>query len=334
MLANVARLHLMEWFSVCGRLLLALIFVLAATTKLADRPGTRRALFEFRVPRPLIGPMAFALPLAELATAAALIFHQTVVGGAIGAIVLLAAFTAGIAAAMARGEAPDCHCFGQVHSAPAGPATLIRNGCLLGLALALVFLDHPGLDTWAEARTGEEIALLVMGIAIVSLSIALLGLWARLNAIEERASRPAPIVARGANVPDLTLRSTAGGRVQLGQLDGDDGFVLTFVSPGCGPCHQLLPDLSRWQRTLAERLPVYVVASGESDEVDAMVRDHGLTDALLDDGSGALQRLEVPGTPSAVYVDGDRKFASAWASGSSAIEALVRASLKKVPVPT
>ena len=33
---------------------------------------------------------------------------------------LLLAFVGGIAFNMARGNAPDCHCFGQLHSEPAG----------------------------------------------------------------------------------------------------------------------------------------------------------------------------------------------------------------------
>jgi hypothetical protein len=35
---------------------------------------------------------------------------------------------------MARGEAPDCHCFGQLHSESAGWRTLARNGLLAAIA--------------------------------------------------------------------------------------------------------------------------------------------------------------------------------------------------------
>ena len=36
------------------------------------------------------------------------------------ALVLLLLFVGGISYNVARGRSPDCHCFGQLHSAPAG----------------------------------------------------------------------------------------------------------------------------------------------------------------------------------------------------------------------
>ncbi len=54
--------------------------------------------------------------------------HRAV--GRAAALLLLLAFAGGVARAMSRGQAPDCHCFGQIHSEPAGPSTLIRNAVL------------------------------------------------------------------------------------------------------------------------------------------------------------------------------------------------------------
>jgi hypothetical protein len=47
--------------------------------------------------------------------------------GAVAALALLALFLAAIAFSFARGRRPDCHCFGQLHSAPIGSRTVIRN---------------------------------------------------------------------------------------------------------------------------------------------------------------------------------------------------------------
>src|SRR5947209_19074064 len=119
--------------SLVCRLALASVFVTAGVAKLADRGGTRRALAEFGVPGRFGGSTSMLLPALELAVAAALIPSFTARAGAIAAAALLAGFTAAIAAANLRGRAAECHCFGQLHSAPAGRGTLIRNACLLAL---------------------------------------------------------------------------------------------------------------------------------------------------------------------------------------------------------
>jgi hypothetical protein len=117
-----------------ARLILAAVFAVAAVGKLADRDGTRRALVDFGLPDLLAGPAAVGLPFGELAVSAFLVVGPVAVWGAMGALVLLAFFTTGIAVSLARGRRPDCHCFGQVRSAPAGPATLTRNAIFLVLA--------------------------------------------------------------------------------------------------------------------------------------------------------------------------------------------------------
>ena len=59
---------------------------------------------------------------------------------------------------MARGEEPDCHCFGQIHSAPAGPPTLARNAVLAGCAAVIVaYGSGPAVDAWVNARSAGEL---------------------------------------------------------------------------------------------------------------------------------------------------------------------------------
>src|SRR4028118_1258148 len=124
----------MEIALLIGRLLLALVFLVAGLAKLADRAGSRQGLVDFGVPKSLAGPLGILLPLAELALAAALIPASTAWWGALGALALLLLFVAGIGANLARGRKPDCHCFGQLHSSPAGWSTLLRNGMLAAVA--------------------------------------------------------------------------------------------------------------------------------------------------------------------------------------------------------
>ena len=52
---------------------LPLAFAVAGAAKLADLAGSRRALEEFGLPRPLAVPLGTLLPVIEIAVAAALI---------------------------------------------------------------------------------------------------------------------------------------------------------------------------------------------------------------------------------------------------------------------
>ena len=55
------------------RLGLAAVFAVAGAAKLADRKGARRAALDFGVPKALAGPLAIAIPIAELAVAVLLL---------------------------------------------------------------------------------------------------------------------------------------------------------------------------------------------------------------------------------------------------------------------
>ena len=103
-----------------ARVVLALVFFVAGAAKLADRAGSRQALIDFGVPARLATPLGRLLPLTELAVTVALIPAATAWWGALSALVVLLVFVAGIALNLARGKKPECRCFGQLHSAPAG----------------------------------------------------------------------------------------------------------------------------------------------------------------------------------------------------------------------
>src|ERR671916_3232068 len=126
------------------RLLLAAVFVVAGVAKLADRKGSRQAMIDFGVPAGLASPLGILLPLAELVCAVALIPSATAWWGAVGTLTLLILFVAGIAVNLARGRKPECHCFGQLHSAPAGWSTLLRNGVLAAVAGFIVWQGSDG----------------------------------------------------------------------------------------------------------------------------------------------------------------------------------------------
>lgn len=142
-----------------ARLLLAAVFLLAGLAKFADPKGTSKALNNFGIPLALAALFSLLLPLAELTVAVALVPVASAWYGACGAAALLGIFIIGIAITLARGRAPDCHCFGQVHSAPIGKKTLIRNAVLGALAGGLVYMGpaRVGPSLWEHlAAAGDN----------------------------------------------------------------------------------------------------------------------------------------------------------------------------------
>ena len=163
----------MELALLIARLVLAAVFVVAGLAKFADQEGSREAMLGFGVPGPLTRPFGMLLPPVELAVAILLIPLSTAWYGAIGAAALLALFVVGIAVSMARGVAPDCHCFGQIHSEPAGWRTLIRNGILAAVAGFVIYKgqDDAGASAigWFTALSGGVQAALLLGAVAVLL---------------------------------------------------------------------------------------------------------------------------------------------------------------------
>src|SRR5437868_5178254 len=121
-----------------ARLVLAVVFFVAGLGKLLDLKGSQEAMRDFSLPRSLAAPLGILLPFAELAVTVALIIPALAWWGALGALVLLLLFVAGIAYNLTIGRKPDCHCFGVFYSSAIGKNTLIRNLVLAVVAVLVV----------------------------------------------------------------------------------------------------------------------------------------------------------------------------------------------------
>ena len=316
---------------VIARLCLAAVFFIAGVAKLADRSGTRQALADFDVPPRLADPLLLVLPAAEITVATALVFPTTARWAAAGSLVLLALFVVGLTRVLRRGEAPDCHCFGQLHSKPASWATVARN-LVLALPAAYIALEGPGpsLASWVASTNAHDLWLIMTSaLAILATATSVL-LWREnhwLRSTDRRvAAAPRQI---GALAPRFALPSTAGPVVSLQDLLADDrACVLTFVHPECGPCATLLPELARWHDPITERLALTLVTPAEAMEAEQLAREHALTDVLIDQQSTVMHAYGVTATPSAVLVAADGTVRSAPVAGRIAIESLIRLALQ------
>ena len=322
----------------------------AGVAKLADREGSRRAVVDFGVPPALAAPLGLLLPLAELAVAVALIPSATALLGAWGALALLLLFVVGISFNLARGHKPDCRCFGQIHSSPAGWKTLLRNGILAAVAGFVIWQGWggdvgPSAVGWVGTLTIVQLIGLAVGVIVLALLVAqwwfLLHLMrqngrllVRLEALEEALASGglspsgngsmSSGLAVGSAAPDFDLPELGGGTLSLDslRLSGNPTLVL-FTDPECGPCSDLLPEVGRWQHEHAGELEISLVSRGEPEENRAQASQHGLRNVVLQEDWEVADAYGVIGTPSAVVVLPDGSIGSVLAAGSEAIAELM-----------
>ena len=339
-----------------ARLVLAAVFIVAGLAKLSDLKGSRKAITDFGLPEVLASPLALLLPLAELGVGAALIPASSAWWGALGAVGLLVLFVVGISINLARGKKPDCHCFGQLHSAPAGWKTLARNGVLAAIAGFVVWAGSegggagPSAISWLAALPAAQLLSLVGGVLVLSL---LAGQWwflvhllrqngrllVRLEAVEaslatdgsvlgpSQNGTPVPQAEElpvGSEAPQFSLSGLHGETLTLEALrSSGKPLMMLFTDPGCGPCNALLPDVGRWQEEHAKKLTLSLVSRGEVEENKTKASEHGLSNVLLQKNWEVSESYQVRGTPSAVLISPDGKVASPVAGGAEGIRGLL-----------
>ena len=251
------------------RCVLSLVFLVAAVGKLLDLNGSRRALEEFGVPAGAARFGGVSLPVAELAVGVALLFPSTARWGAVGALLLLGVFAGGVARVLARGEAPDCHCFGQIHSEPAGRSTLIRSLVLAALGAVIVAAGPgPSVDGALGSLRGAEVALVAVSVLAAVLAVAVAQLWGERRRLRSElddaiAAKAPPGLPRGTPAPEFELARVRGAAVSLTELiDPPRPTVLVFVSTGCEPCLAMLPSFGHWQNSLSGSVTLVAIFEG------------------------------------------------------------------------
>jgi len=290
-----------------ARLVLAGLFAVAGVAKLADGDGSRSALAGFGVGRRLAAPLALAVPLLELTAAGLLLPAATARWGGLIACGLLIAFSAGIALALGRGGTSDCHCFGRLHSSPAGRTTLLRNAALGALASFVMIAGwRDGGSSpvrWLAHLSSAGVVALVGGVVLVL------------------------VVAGGGALLVTVLRQH--GRLLLRVKELEATLAPDLAQPeAAGFCEGMLADLRAWEaRSSESSARLLVVSTGTPQASRAL----GLRAPVLHDPNfSAAPAFGASGTPSAVLLDEEGVLASEIAVGAQEILALAEA---RTPTP-
>lgn len=335
----------MNLFLLMIRLILAALLITAGVAKLADRKGAEKAAKGFGVSGPLatFGPVL--LSIGEIIIGSMLLFPSVSWFGAVGAVTLLVVFIVMMTYQWFKGNAPDCHCFGQLHSEPVGVKSIVRNVLFLALAAVPLLSGPTSQGLQLQSVTAEMIPTILGTLSAIMLGGALLflrkivstqdQLIRRLDVIEliaqegkqvdhEHASDPSLGLPIGSPLPDFNLNKLGGSSVSSRTLVGDGkGVLFFFVAPTCEPCQALLSEFAEWSNELSDRITTVFVTSGSEKENRKKFGALDSSQILLDDQR--IFALSVGGrwTPTALYVDANGKIASHIAAGDVAIEELV-----------
>jgi thiol-disulfide isomerase/thioredoxin/uncharacterized membrane protein YphA (DoxX/SURF4 family) len=339
----------MEVLLLLIRIFLSVVFALAGVGKLLDLQGSEKAVKEFGVPGDVARAVAIALPIAELLCAALLLPVATAWLGAAGAFLLLAVFIGGMIWQMAKGNAPDCHCFGAIHSEPVSKKSLMRNIVFAGLAFFLVArgADNQGLSF--TDLTGEMAIQLFLGLVTIGLLGAVVfylkkiseqqtQIMRRIEILEvvategggrevtrEEAGDPHDSLPIGSIAPDFELPDISGKIVTFEHLLlRAKPLLFFFVSPTCKPCEALLPEIEEWQAELKDKVEFVFISSGNAVTNAEKFAGTGFKTILLQQDKEVSARFNAKWTPTAIFINADGIVASHLSVGDEGIRDLVK----------
>jgi len=341
----------MEIILLLIRIILFAIFALAGVGKLLDLKGSEKAVKDFGTPEEFAKFFAVALPFAEIVFAVCLLFVETAWLGAIGALILLLTFIGGMIWQLAQGNAPDCHCFGQIHSEPVSTKSLIRNIIFAILAFLLILSgkDKQGLSLFDSSNNNSEgnFMSFILGLATVGLLAAVVfylkkiseqqtQIMRRIEILEvtaldggrelrrEDLANPTDGLPIGAPAPAFVLPDVNGKDISLENLLMQaKPILLFFVSPTCNPCAGMLPEIETWQTELKGKLNFVFVSNGKVKENLDKLAGETLKQILLQKDRETALAFGGQWTPAAVLVNSDGTIASRTAVGDKAIQELV-----------
>lgn len=173
----------MEYLGLAGRLVIGLVFLIAAVPKLRDPAAFRSSVAAYKIlPEAFVTPVARALPPLEVAIGVMLVTGVLIVPVSVLAAVVLVGFAGAIWYAVERGSKIGCGC-GFRRLQTVSRALVARNAALTVAALAaavwpsaaLALYPGPGVpeSTIATADAWAVVSVVAAGYALLMLLLEL-----------------------------------------------------------------------------------------------------------------------------------------------------------------
>ena len=150
------------------------------------------------------------------------------------------------------------------------------------------------------------VSQVMLWVAVIALAVAVLALARQVGVLHERI---APVGAlalgrgpqTGESAPRLTVRTLAGGTVEIGgPLPEGPLRLLFFVSPTCPICKSLLPTVKAFAHS--ERLDLLLIGDGDAEQQRQMVERHAIEPARFANAPEVGRAFQVAKLPYAVLV--------------------------------
>ena len=282
------------------RCALSALFSVAGAAKLFDPRRFRSSLTLFGLPSNAVALAATVIPLIEILVSALLVPSASARGATVAALCLIVVFTGAVVAALRRGRAAGCQCFGRFTSGDIGRGTIARNATIaLGAVVLLVATPETGARAWHVPMAW---ALVIPVLTLCSVA-AIQALAARRRTTgRPRAGASVATLVRlsGAPAEPFALPSLAGPVVRLDALVAAGlPVALVFVSPGCTRCRAVEARLDAWHERYGAALTLVVISRGTADVNGRLPPT--LT-VLLQRDREVARPYGVSGTPAAVLI--------------------------------
>jgi len=143
-------------------------------------------------------------------------------------------------------------------------------------------------------------------LALVVGGMALLGCGTKENNAAKTAASNNHAVSESEKLPDFTLKTLAGGEINLRQLEGQKVVVVNFWATWCGPCRNEIPDFndvySRYRDRGVEFLGIAVDESPET-VVPEFLEKIPIAYPVLLGSQDLIYRYGVRGLPTTFIID-------------------------------
>lgn len=159
------------------------------------------------------------------------------------------------------------------------------------------------------------ISNIVLWIGFIAMVVVNLALTRQIGVLYERVA-PAgalmmnQVLSVGAQAPEITVSTVAGGVEEVGKVVDDKSQLLFFLSPDCPVCNELTPALKSAARAEASWLRVVLASDGEEQDHRGYIDRKGLGDFPYVVSELLGKTYGVSKLPYAVLIDEQGKIAS------------------------
>ncbi len=299
------------------------VLLLSGATKLASPTSVDAAFGSMRVPAPLDAAwVRRLLPWLEIALGLWLLVSAgaALVVVALAVLVLFLAYLALVVRAALEPAPADCGCFGSVGDSRVTMVTVWRNGLLVLAALLTVVAGVRDVSVLTDLRVDGVWAWLVA--ALLAVAVAVLVTWRSPVDGEESLAGHATVDDDGeyvrTTIPRAQVLTEDGQLVLVESAARRAAHLLVFLSPGCGGCQRIGPDLAGWQADL-DPVVVRAVVNGSPSVTESLpyLAGHWF------DQFGVTRDAFAIGAPGAVLLGTDGQLAGGPVQGEDAVRDFV-----------